>query len=122
MHAASVQPTSTTSVATTVPPTTTTSPPPPPPTTAVTVVRSVLDTGFGPFLTAGDVTLNYPTPRVERVGFDESKLAGARLLEVLPTAGESLDMPSRERQTLARTAADVLSDPDREVRVPSPAV
>ena len=104
---------------TTLPPTTTTTAPPPPaPTTAVPVVRSVLETGFAPFLLAGDVTLNYPTPRVERVGFHESKLAGGRLLEVLPTAGETLDMPSRERKTSARTAADVLSDPDREVRVP----
>ena len=77
-----------------------------------------METGFAPFLRAGDVTLNYPTPLVERVGFHESKLAGARLLEVLPTAGETADLPSRERQTPARTAADILSDPDREVRAP----
>jgi hypothetical protein len=67
---------------------------------------------------AGDVTLNYPTPIVERVGFHESKLAGARALEVLASAGQTLDMPSRDRKTAARTAADILSDPDREVRAP----
>ncbi|MEY2397533.1 MAG: hypothetical protein QOJ00_707 [Actinomycetota bacterium] len=98
---------------TAAPTTTTTTAPPPPP-----APRSVLDTGFQPFLKAGDVTLNYPTPRVERVGFHESTLAGARVLEVLPGAGETLDMPSRDRKTSARTAADILSDPDREVRVP----
>ena len=100
---------------TTAAPTTTrvTSPPVP-----VAAVRSVLETGFRPFLAAGDVTLNYPTPRVERVGFHESNRAGARDLVVLPGAGETIDMPSRDRKTPGRTAADILSDPDREVRVP----
>ncbi|MEY2468754.1 MAG: hypothetical protein QOF21_1452 [Actinomycetota bacterium] len=111
----SVAPTTTT---TTLPPTTTTAAPSRVVAAAVADTRTVLDTGFRPFLAAENVVLNYPTARVERVGFHESKLAAGRLLQPLPDAGETFVMPSRDRQTQANTAADVLSDPDGEVRAP----
>lgn len=94
---------------TTVAPTTTTMKPLP---------RSVMDTSFGPFLHTEGLVLNYPTQFVERVGFHESNLAASRYLGVLPTAGDVIDLPSRERKTNARTAADILSDPNGEVRAP----
>lgn len=102
--------TTTTTVAptTTVKPTTTTQPKP----------RSVMDTNFGPFLHTEGLVLNYPTRQVERVGFHESNLAAGRYLGVLPTAGDVIDLPSRSRKTNARTAADVLSEPNGEVRAP----
>ncbi len=99
-----------TTITTAAPPVTVAAPPP--------VARSVLDTGFRPFLSAAGVTLSYPTARVERVGFHESTKYGARLLDVLPGAGETFAMPSRDRKTSANTAADILSDPDGEVRSP----
>lgn len=62
--------------------------------------------------------LSYPTDVVERVGFHESNRLGARLMDVLPTIGDWLDMPTRERNTPGRGAADILSDPNGEVRAP----
>lgn len=94
--------------ATTIKPTTTTQPRP----------RVVMDTNFGPFLHTEGLVLDYPTQFVERVGLHESNRAGARTLGVLPTAGDVIDLPSRERKTNARTAADVLSEPSGPVRAP----
>lgn len=93
---------------TTAKPTTTTRPRP----------RVVSDTGFAPFLHTEGLVLTYPTQFVERVGLHESNRAGARTLGVLPTAGDVIDLPSRSRNTNARTAADVLSEPSGAVRAP----
>jgi hypothetical protein len=106
---------------TTLPPTTTTTPPPPPPppvTVAAAEVRRVLETGFRPLVSAAGVIVNYPAARVEKVGFHESNKAGARWMDVLPNTGETFDMPTRDRKTPGRTAADVLADPAGEVRAP----
>jgi hypothetical protein len=94
-------------------PTTTTLPP-----NVTTEGRSVFHTGFRPFASAQGVVINYPTEVVERVGFHESNRLGARLYDVLPTIGDWLDMPSRDRKTPSRGAADILSDPNGEVRAP----
>jgi hypothetical protein len=109
---ATVAPTTTTS--TTVPPTTTSAPP----TTTTLPPRQVLDTGYRAFLDAQGVTLNYPTARVEIVGFHESNLAASRPLVALPGPGRYVVMPTRDRHTANATAADVESDPDGEVRAP----
>ncbi len=99
---------------TTLPPTTTTTTAPVPP----PVVRNVLETGFRPFASAEGVVLNYPTPWVERVGLHQSNKLGARQLEILQGAGSVIDMPGRARNTPGRGAADILSDPNGEVRAP----
>lgn len=80
--------------------------------------RSVMDTSFGPFLHTEGLVLHYPSQFVERVGLHESSKAGARTLGVLPTAGDVIDLPSRSRNTNARTAADVLAEPGSAVRAP----
>lgn len=103
---------------TTVAPTTTTTSPPPTTTTAKPLPRRVTRTNFAPFASAQGVTLNYPTALVEKVGFHESNRFGARAIDVLPDIGSWLDMPTRERNTPGRTAADILSDPTGEVRAP----
>jgi hypothetical protein len=114
-----VAPTTTTvpATTTTVVTTTTTTTPPPPPTTAP-AVRHVMRTEFRPFASAQGVELHYPTALVEKVGFHESNRLGARLMDTLPTIGAWLDMPSRERKTPSRGAADILSEPNGEVRAP----
>src|SRR5258706_7808640 len=68
--------TSTTSTTTTS--TTTTTVPPPPSPTIVTDPdgRTVLETQWVPFGSGGDVTLSYPTARVERIGFHQSNHEG----------------------------------------------
>ncbi|MDP1795134.1 MAG: hypothetical protein Q8K63_13445 [Acidimicrobiales bacterium] len=101
-------------------PTTTAKPKPKPKPTTTTVPkpRVVMDSNFGPFLHSEGLVLHYPTQFVERVGLHESNKAGGRTLGVLPTAGDVFDLPSRSRNTNARTAADVLSDPAGAVRSP----
>ena len=108
--------TTTTSTSTTLAPTTTTAAP----TTSTQPprVRHVKDTGFAPFLDAQGVTLNYPTQRVEVVGFHESNRAGARVLQPLPGVTGTIVMPTRDRNTNPQGAADVESDPLGEVRSP----
>ncbi|MBW3651306.1 MAG: M23 family metallopeptidase [Actinobacteria bacterium] len=89
-----------------------TSPPPPAP------ARIVHDQAWTPFATVGGVVLRHPSHRVERVAFHESNHDGARQLEPLPTAAAPVTLESRHRGTGARTAADVVSDPDAAIRAP----
>ena len=119
-------PTTLPAVTTTAPPAPTTLPPTTiaVPTTAVPPApippapRSVTDQPWSPFATVGGVVLQHPSARVERVGFHESNHDGARELEPLPTAVDPVTLETRERGTGARTAADVVADPDVEIRAP----
>ena len=96
------------------PPTT----PPPPKPTVPPRPRRVYEQAWTPFAKIEAVVLRHPSSRVERVGFHESNHDGARVMEVLPTAAEPIDLESRERGTSARTAADIVSDPNVEIRAP----
>jgi hypothetical protein len=122
-------PTATTVAAptTTVPPTTTaptpaaprpTAPPTTPRPTQPPRPRVVHEQDWTPFAQVGGVVLRHPSRRVERVGFHESNNDGARELEVLATAADPITLQTRDRGTGDRTAADVVSDPDVEVRAP----
>ncbi len=88
-------------------------PPPPPP-----APRSVHEQAWTPFASIEGVVLHHPSARVEAVGFHESNHDGARDLEPLSTAANPIVLESRERGTGARTAADVVSDPEAEIRAP----
>ena len=92
---------------------TTTAPPPP-----TTLARTVRDQAWVPFATAEGLVLRYPSARVERVGFHESNHDGARSFEPLPAAPDAVTLEARERGTGARTAADVVVDPDMAIRAP----
>ena len=78
----------------------------------------VVEQDWTPFAAVGGVTLRHPSRRVERVGFHESNHDGARELEVLASAADPVTLESRERETGLRTAADVVADPDVEIRSP----
>ena len=80
--------------------------------------RVVAQQDWVPFARAGEVTLRLPSSRVELVGFHQSNHEGARELTVLPGAPRPRTLESRGRLTSARTAADVVSDPDVEIRAP----
>lgn len=120
---ATVAPTTvTTAVPVTRPPTTarprtTTSTPPPKPTVPPRP-RTVYEQAWTPFARVEGVVLRHPSARVERVGFHESNNDGARVMEPLPTAADPITLESRARGTGARTAADVVSDPNVEIRAP----
>lgn len=88
--------------------TTTTAPPP----------RSVTETAWTPFASAGEVTLTHPASRVERVAFHQSNHDGAREMTAGPAAAAPVTLEDRERDTGARTAADVVVDPAGEIRAP----
>lgn len=104
------------------PPTASTSTPPPaststaPPPTAPP--RAIVETGFAPMASIGELVLVHPSAQVERVGFHESNHDGARQLEPAPTAARALTLESRERGTGSRTAADIVVPPDAEIRSP----
>ncbi len=93
--------------------TTTTVPPPP-----TTPPRTVHDQPWVPFASAEGLVLRHPSARVERVGFHESNHDGARQLEPLPGAAHPVTLQGRQRDTASRTAADVVVDPDLEIRSP----
>ena len=95
---------------TTVPPTTL---PPPPP--RVVSDQPVPTT---PFAAVEAITLFHPSTRVERVGFHESNHDGARQLGALPTTVAGLTLEPRERGTGTQSAADVVVDPNVEIRAP----
>lgn len=79
--------------------------------------RRVSEQLWTPFAHVGGVTLTLPSSRVEWIGFHESNHDGARRLTsvgVVPAA----DLESRRRDTGSRTAADVVADPNVEIRSP----
>jgi hypothetical protein len=102
--------TSTTSTSTTT--TTTTTP------TTTIPPRPVTEQAYTPFASAGGVVLRHPAARVERIGFHESNLDGAQQLQSLPTSAPSVVLEARSRDTTARGAADVMVDPNAEIRSP----
>lgn len=104
-------PTTTTTTTTTITTTTTT-------TTTTVSPRPVTEQAYTPFATAGGVVLRHPAARVERIGFHESNLDGAQQLQTLPTSAPTLVLEGRARDTLARGAADVMVDPEAEIRAP----
>jgi len=78
----------------------------------------VTQQNYTPFATAGGVVLRHPANRVERIGFHESTLDGAQQLESLSTSAPTLVLDARARDTVSRGAADVMVDPDAEIRAP----
>jgi murein DD-endopeptidase MepM/ murein hydrolase activator NlpD len=80
--------------------------------------RTVTEQQWAPFATAGPVTLTHPSARVERVAFHQSNHDGARQLQALPTAVSPLTLEDRERDTGGAGAADIVVDPNTEIRAP----
>jgi hypothetical protein len=91
---------------------------PPSTTTTTPPARAVTDEAWTPFATVGGLTLTHPSSRVERVGFHQSNHDGARQLTVLPSAVAPAMLEDRERDTGGAGAADVVVDPDSEIRAP----
>ena len=86
-----------------------------PPTTRARIVH---EQAWAPFASVGGIILRYPSARVERIGYHQSNHDGARDLEPLPTPTEQVTLEARERATAGRTAADVVVDPDGDIRSP----
>ncbi|HUP70777.1 MAG TPA: M23 family metallopeptidase [Acidimicrobiales bacterium] len=112
-----------TTVAPTTRPPTTRPPTTPLPTAAPTtqpLPRVVHEQAWTPFaaVVGSEVVLHHPASRVERVGFHESNHDGARGLDPLATAASPVTLEGRDRGTGARTSADVVVDPNSEIRSP----
>lgn len=88
------------------------------PTTAPAIERVVVDTGFAPYALAEGVVLRHPASRVERIGFHQSGHDGARQQQVMASAARPFTMSSRARGTGNQTAADIVVQPDTEIRAP----
>src|SRR3954469_8071495 len=103
--------TSTTTTTTTSTTTTTTTLPLPPD-------RVVREQDGIPFGVAVDVTMHYPSRRVERIGFHQSNDEGARHIEPLDTGIPSTTLDSRGRLSDPNSSADVVVDPASDIRSP----
>lgn len=121
--------TASTSSSTTAAPTTTAAPPTTvapttvatvPPTTAAPVParRTVPEQPYLPMTVAGPVTLTHPSAFVERVAFHESTHDGAQAQVPLDTAVAPTVLETRDRGTGPQSAADVVVDPESEIRAP----
>jgi len=106
-----------TPTATAVPPTPLPTPEPRP-TPTPTTARVVNDQAYEPFAAIDELTLVHPAARVEHIGLHQSGHDGARLMTLLGIDTAATTMESRGRQTLSRTAADIVVDPDAEIRAP----
>lgn len=120
-------PTTSTSTSSTTTPSSTTLPPtsalPAPATVAPTTTRphparEVHPQAWVPYATAGPVTLHHPSDHAEAVGFHESGHDGAQAQAAVGTAVRWFVQETRDRGTSPQGAADVVVEPDREVRVP----
>lgn len=80
--------------------------------------RELVAQDWSVMATFAEVVLLHPSNRVERVGFHESNHDGARQMEPSATAVNPLVLESRSRDTGSRTAADVVVDPNSEIRAP----
>ncbi len=94
---------------TTVAPTTTTRPHPP---------RVVRAQAWVPYATVGAITLHHPSDHAEAIGYHESAQDGAQLQSTVAGSVRWFLQETRDRGTGPRTAADIVVEPDREVRVP----
>jgi len=118
---------STTSTSTTTVPTTTTVPPTTAPPTASAVAptttrphpaRVVHPQAWVPYATVGPVTLHHPSDHAEAIGFHESGHDGAQAQSAVASAVRWFVQETRDRGTAPQGAADIVVEPDREVRVP----
>ena len=93
------------------------------PTTVATTVpappdRVLIEQDWVPFGVAVDVTLHYPSRRVERIGFHQSNNEGSRRIEPLDTGIPATTMDSRDRLSDPNSSADVVVDPESDIRAP----
>ena len=103
---------------TTAPTTTTTTAPPPTSTTRPHPARVVSAQAWVPYATVGPVVLHHPSDRVEAIGFHQSTRDGAQEQTAVASAARWFTMESRDRDTTARGAADIVVEPGREIRAP----
>lgn len=87
-------------------------------TTAPPLQRTVLPPSWSPFAFVGGVTLTYPSRRVERIAFHQANHDGAQQQTPAETNSPPIILASRERETAPNTAADVVVDPNSEIRSP----
>jgi hypothetical protein len=118
-----VPPTTAATAATAAAPATTRPAPTPaaPATTSTTrphPARRVTEQAWAPYATAGPLTLHLPGDHVEAIGFHQSGHDGAVEQTALPGAPRWFTMGDRDRDTIARGAADIVVEPGREVRAP----
>jgi hypothetical protein len=113
--------TSTTGATTTTAAPTTTTASPPASTTSTTrphPPRVVTPQAWVPYASVGPVVLHHPSDHVEAIGFHQSARDGAQEQTALDSAVPWFTMESRDRDTAARGAADLVVEPGREIRAP----
>lgn len=108
----------TTTTATTTSPTTTAAPAPTATPDVVPDPRLPRVQPWEPFAEVGGLVLRHPSAWVERIGFHESNHDGAQPMTPLPTAVAPTVLETRDRDTVATGAADMVVQPGTEIRAP----
>ncbi len=80
--------------------------------------RVVHSQAWVPYATAGPVTLHHPSDRVEAIGFHQSGHDGAQHQAALSSAARWFVQEDRDRDTDLQGAADIVVEPDSEIRAP----
>lgn len=70
------------------------------------------------FATAGPVSLHLPSREVELIAYHEARHRGAQQLQPHDTTAPAMTLPSRQRGTGSRSAADIVAAPGSEVLAP----
>ena len=80
--------------------------------------RAAMDVDYGLLATVGPVGISFPGARVEMVGYHEGSHDGSQ--QLIPSINDvtSITLETRYRGTGSRTAADIVVEPDTEIRSP----
>ena len=70
------------------------------------------------FATVGGISLDHPSPLVERIGFHQASDVHDVVMSIAPTATRPVVMGSRGRGTASRTAADAIVPPTATIYAP----
>ncbi|MDH3756043.1 MAG: hypothetical protein OEU32_19440, partial [Acidimicrobiia bacterium] len=82
------------------------------------IPRIVNEQAWEPFATTGPVTLFHPASLVERIGFHESGHDGSQQMDALDVETQVMTMETRNRGTGSRSAADIVVEPETQIRAP----
>jgi hypothetical protein len=80
--------------------------------------RVVTEQAWAAYATVGGLELRLPSDHVEAIGFHESADDGAQEQQPIEGVVRWFTQESRDRDTKDRGAADIVVEPNREVRVP----
>lgn len=84
----------------------------------LTIAAQLLSGDLPPFATVGGIELRLPSVRTELIGYHEANHDGAQQLRPVSSGVRAMTLPSRQRPTPRRSAADLVMAIDTPVLAP----